>query len=371
MKINDDSTNKVYFSSHLKRFKCWDNLQQALDSQSVKYGILPETKDIWVRDFMPIQIQENSFVDYNYKPDYLNNLNTYITDDKSACYDFLGSRFQFLDVIMDGGNLISCGDKILMTDKVFTENNDIDKRTLLDSIETMFSAEIVLLPWDKAEPYGHADGMVRFVKSGHVIINHYQDYDKQIRSQLIKVLGKHFTSISELSYGSNARNSSWAHLNFLRVGNNLFVPQLNVASDEMAINQIKDVYSDCYVIPVQIDGIVKKGGGLNCVSWNIKENHSPVFKNSYVHYAEAMHEILIQRKQMRTTVCELFGIMISERQEYANYDTKFLPDMFTLTQTLWDCIKKYKRIVRNEVFPHASDIGFPYNIPYNFQLKNR
>ena len=368
MKINDDGTNKVYFSSHLKRFKCWENIREALDSQSVQYGILPDTKDIWVRDFMPIQIQQNSFLDYIYNPDYLKNLNKYVTIDKSACYDFLGSHLQFLDVILDGGNFINCGDKILMTDKIFIENKHIDKRTLVDLIETMFSAEIVILPWDKAEPYGHADGMVRFVKPGHVLINHYKDYDEHLRSQLIKVLSNHFISISELAYGTYARNSSWAHLNFLRVGNKLFVPQLNIASDDMAINQIQDVYSDCYVVPVHIGGIVKKGGGLNCVSWNIKEYESPLFKSTYVHYAEKMHELLIQRKEMRTTVSELFGILIEERMDVVSPDIVHLPDMFTLTQAFWDCIKRHKMILRSEVFPNASDIGFPYNIPYNFCL---
>ena len=87
----------------------------------------------------------------------------------------------------------------------------------------------------------------------------------------MKVLRLHFSKISELQYGKYAQKNSWAHINFLRVGNFLLVPQIGIASDTMAIEQLKEIYRDCEVVPCEAKGIVAKGGAFNCVSWNIKE----------------------------------------------------------------------------------------------------
>lgn len=42
-----------------------------LNSFGIKPEFLPETKDIWVRDFMPIQVRAGKFIEYRYDPDYL------------------------------------------------------------------------------------------------------------------------------------------------------------------------------------------------------------------------------------------------------------------------------------------------------------
>ena len=367
--ITDTQTNKVYFSTHLKKFKCWENIREALESEFVEYGFLPGTKDIWVRDFMPIQIQTNHFIDYTYSPDYLKDEHQYATEDRNACYDFIGSNYQFLKLIVDGGNCIKCGNKLILTDKIFLENKHIEKKILKESLEKAFSAEVIFIPWDKSEPYGHADGMVRFVNPGHVVINHYKDYDVQLRTQLLDILSKNFDTIDELSFGSDARSKSWAHLNFLRVGDKIFVPQLAIPSDIIAIKQIQDIYTTCKVVPVFIDGIVRKGGGLNCVTWNIQEEVSPCFHSSYEHYAEVIHDILVTNKDTKATVAELFDIMVNSRCLSFTNGLVFLPDMSSLTWALWDSIKKHKQIIRKSVFPNDAIIGYPYNIPYEFHLK--
>ena len=82
--ISDNSCNKVFFSRHILRFKCWSNLKHALELYNVEYSFLDETKDIWARDFMPIQLEKDLFVSYRYNPDYLRSFQEYImqkTDD--------------------------------------------------------------------------------------------------------------------------------------------------------------------------------------------------------------------------------------------------------------------------------------------------
>lgn len=269
--ITDEQTNKVYFSEHLTAYKCWKNIEIALREHNVPFGFLPGTKDIWARDFMPIQKGQHSFLGYEYNPDYLQNEQEYITRNVRGCYDFSHKYLTVLDAIIDGGNVIKCGNKIIMTDKVFVENKDKDREEFKEYLEEILACELVIIPWDKEEVYGHSDGMVRYVEPGHVVINHYFDFDKSLRMRILNALEPHFDNISELHYGDNARVKSWAHINFLRVGNTIFVPQMGVASDTMAIEQLQDIYSKCKIVPVEVDGVVKKGGALNCISWNIKE----------------------------------------------------------------------------------------------------
>lgn len=269
--ITDELTNKVYFSEYLKDYKCWKNIKEALHEHEISFEILPGTKDIWVRDFMPIQKDVKSFIGYEYNPDYLKEEQQYITRDVQKCFEFTPNSLMTMDIIVDGGNVIKCNDKVIMTDKVFVENKEKNREFLKTVLEESFGCEVVFIPWDKAEKYGHSDGMVRYVEPGHIVINNYADIDEQLREELLKVLRLHFSKISELQYGKYAQKNSWAHINFLRVGNFLLVPQIGIASDTMAIEQLKEIYRDCEVVPCEAKGIVAKGGAFNCVSWNIKE----------------------------------------------------------------------------------------------------
>ena len=73
--ITDNLTNAVYFSSLLPE-KCPvlnAHITEALQKRGIVYGYLPGTKDIWCRDYMPIQIEREHFVQYKYTPDYLQN----------------------------------------------------------------------------------------------------------------------------------------------------------------------------------------------------------------------------------------------------------------------------------------------------------
>ena len=162
--ITDEHTNKVYFSEHSTAYKCWRNIETALKEHNVPFGLMPDTKDIWARDFMPIQKGQHSFLGYEYNPDYLQDEQEYITRNVRNCYDFSRKFLTVLDAIIDGGNVIKCGNKIIMTDKLFIENKGKERETFQEYLEELFGCELVIIPWDKEEKYGHSDGMVRYVE---------------------------------------------------------------------------------------------------------------------------------------------------------------------------------------------------------------
>lgn len=68
--IADRETNSVYFSEKIQtdsRFtKTSDRIFSVFDSFGICYKILPNTNDIWSRDYMPIQINDSTYIEYRF-----------------------------------------------------------------------------------------------------------------------------------------------------------------------------------------------------------------------------------------------------------------------------------------------------------------
>lgn len=130
------STQKVYFSQHLTAYSCWANIKQALEENEIAYGLLPKTKDIWARDYMPAYSNAH-YVSYVYNPDYLQNERhkKYITDNIAEVFDLSNVHVASTKLVIDGGNVIMCGDKVIMTDKIFHENSSDSKEKVIAEIE--------------------------------------------------------------------------------------------------------------------------------------------------------------------------------------------------------------------------------------------
>ncbi len=43
-----------------------------------------------------------------------------------------------------------------------------------------------------------------------------------------------------------------------------------IPSDDMVVEQLTAIYKKHNIIPIRVNGVVNKGGALNCISWNIK-----------------------------------------------------------------------------------------------------
>ena len=271
--ITNFETNKVYLAKGMtteKYVNAMRHLSDKLNSHEILWGLLPYTTSplhIWARDYMPIQVNKRKFVRFNYSPDYLENYPEY-KPDTSAILSALDKQVIDSDIIIDGGNVISCGNKIILTDKIIRENPNYDHDVLIDRLCQLLEAEIVLIPEDYYDEYGHADGMVRYMGEGRVLLNNYCDFDKALRKRLLAALSPHF-DIIELHYGAYT-DMSWAYLNFLHVGKYIFIPMMEDKLGEIAFRQIADAFPQCECHPIyHYENIVHDGGALNCSTWNI------------------------------------------------------------------------------------------------------
>ena len=300
--ITDNLTNTVYFSSQLPE-KCPilnAHITEALHKRGIPFSYLHGTKDIWCRDYMPIQIDERFYVFYDYTPNYLqdkigqtlqtspenvfnnesNNLLRLLPRSYKTEVHFDGLRpipvknmvyhRIRIDLVLDGGNIVKCGDKIVMTDKVIIENEDKSPEGVQWLLEEAFRNKIIFLPWDRNEKYGHSDGIIHYIGDNRVLMTNYSDFDKTFAKNYLRVLEKHFDVVT-LTYNVKRKHErSWAYINFLQVGNLILVPQLGIPEDELALEQISKALPDCEVVGIPALEAVRRGGALNCISWNIK-----------------------------------------------------------------------------------------------------
>lgn len=278
--ITDNLTNQVYFSSLLPK-KCPalnEHLAEVLKTHGIPYAYLSETKDLWCRDFMPIQIENDRFVFFRYMPDYLQDPPRYLclqTDTEKVFRtesNHLASILQKgmkIDLVMDGGNVVKCGDFVVMTEKVFAENKDKTKEEVERILKDAFQSDMLFLPWDYDEDYGHSDGIVHYAGDGKIFLTNYDDFSPYFARKFKESLMNHFEVIL-LKYKTKRQHArSWAYINFLQVGKLVLVPQLGIEEDEQALYQISEALPDCEVVGIPALESVRRGGGLNCISWNI------------------------------------------------------------------------------------------------------
>jgi len=262
--------SKVYFSSLLKNYACWPELEAALQELQIDYDLLEGTNDIWVRDFMPLVSPEGRYITYTYAPDYLRETPQYITDGaKLMPYSPLIPRE--LDLVLDGGNMIWEGQQVILTDKIFQENKDIEMSEVIKRLgRALDHSYLTIVPHDKNEPFGHIDGMLRFVDEYTVLMTNYCDFDKPLREKMLKILTQKF-SVRELHFEvAKPHKDNWAYINYLQVGDKFILPRLNAPEDELAKQQISRFFDvpESNIRMVDIHTILKRGGGLNCISWN-------------------------------------------------------------------------------------------------------
>ena len=278
--ITDNQTTTVFFSGLLPK-KCpilSQHITEVLEANGVPYSYLSETKDIWCRDFMPIQIAEDRFVSYKYTPNYLQDktglrLQTNPEAVLQASQNNLTHVLQdavTIDLVLDGGNVVKCGNTIVMTEKVFAENRDKSINEVDRILKDAFQCDVVYLPWDHRETFGHSDGIVHFAGDGKVLITNYCDISPRFYCRFRVALEKHFEVIPLYYKTKKIHARSWSYINFLQVGKLILVPQLGLEEDKQALDQISNALPGSEVVGIPSLEAVRRGGALNCISWNIK-----------------------------------------------------------------------------------------------------
>ena len=281
--ITDKETNTIYFSEKL--------LEQSPEiakqiSESIKHfgadcRFLPGTKDIWARDYMPVQVNDHKLIQFTFYPDYLIEYEYLKSEPDSICAD-LQLNIVKSDIVLDGGNVVKSDNCVIMTDKIVIENkHKYNKEQLLAKLRELFEVDkVVLIPWDHGERYGHADGMVRFIDNETVLLQGYYNTRKDLFKDdfldyLLDSLKENHLNYEFLNIDYPEKiNAKFAYLNYLQTKDFILLPSLGIEKDDAAmVEEIKKYFPDYKdkIQKIKMNSIIAKGGALNCISWTIKE----------------------------------------------------------------------------------------------------
>ena len=283
--FNDTMTNFVYISDKLKEFypRTYSRLTKLFDDMEIEWGEIEGTKDIWIRDYMPIQLYSDSFVVYNYNPDYLKDSGVeFITDSQTIANRVLKHcNKEHYDIMLDGGNVVACAGHMVLTDKVFTENGRKKYDPEFSNyISVVLNSEVIFLPWHcenpndpNADVYGHADGFIHWTGDNRVLMSNHRDYCPEEADEIKRRLECVGFEVTEMLFDVPNPNMdyNWAYINYLEVGNKIIVPTFGIPEDKQALRYIKKANPGSIVRGFRMKDIAKKGGALHCITWNIRK----------------------------------------------------------------------------------------------------
>jgi len=281
--ITDKETNTVYFSEKLQEQspEIAKQIADTLGLLGAKPVFLKGTKDIWARDYMPVQVDTRKFIQYTFYPDYLLKLEDIKSDPDTICAD-LNLNALRSDIVLDGGNVVKSANCVILTDKIILENKlKYNKEQLLVKLRELFEVDkIVFIPWDRGERYGHADGMVRFIDSETVLLQGYYRTRKDLFEdgfidQLLGSLKENHLKYEFLDVDYTEKiNSKFAYLNYLQTKDFILLPSLGIDKDDEKLKDEISKYFPGYgnrIRKIKMNSIISRGGALNCISWTIKE----------------------------------------------------------------------------------------------------
>ncbi len=282
--IENKNTNIVFLSDLLQtdeRFeKTCNRLKKILEKRNINYKFLKSTKDIWCRDYMPIQVENDKFIQFRYEPSYLKDeLN--LQSDPKTVYQTNNFEPKFLNINLDGGNVVNWNNKAIISDRVFDENPEYsDETKLISELEILLNAEIIIIPQINTDMTGHADGMIRFVDQNTILGNDRNQEYKYWRDEINKVLRKHNLEYIDIPFFENKEinkkypdNAIGCYVNYLEVGNLILLPIFEVAGnkDNEVLEKFKIIFPDRIIETINYNEIGYFGGLLNCSTWTINE----------------------------------------------------------------------------------------------------
>lgn len=275
--ITDRQTNKLFLADCLskKQPNFFQRFEKVLKDCNIGFQFLPNTKDIWAVDFMPVQISKDKFVQFTYNPDYLQKEDEQetISDVDSIC-KAINLTTKKSKLIVDGGNVSRTIDKVILCDKVFHENKNIPEKDLIKQLKELFEVDkLFFVPWDINDFTGHADGMVRFIDSDTVLINDYSKENPEFQRCFRMSLHNAGLDWIELPYNPpndpTLISAKGLYLNYLQMKQAVIMPTFKSKIDEQAMKVLENVFKGQTIATVDSNELADEGGILNCITWNI------------------------------------------------------------------------------------------------------
>jgi len=268
-------------------------------TNNIKFIECSDISDIWIRDFAPLSIMENSLktaVQFNYAPAYVDKkYSKYLQHDHIAgelIWKHLhGQGVNSVDFNWDIGNLTHNGaGTAIISNRFIADNENRNIEHELKPVLRAFCAfnNIIFIPTEPDDATGHVDGIVRFIDEKILVVGSYPKYSPNhnfmdiLADNIQESLGSEY-NIIRLENGEpedfeteGVGSALGNHMNFLRINNTILFPFYNDEISKEPLRKFKNEFKkhelNIDIIPVdmvEIGDLARSGGVLNCISWQV------------------------------------------------------------------------------------------------------
>jgi agmatine deiminase len=259
-----------------------DALGRILADHGIPLRTIAGTRDIWCRDYMPVQLAPGDVLQYRYEPDYLRDgFEHLMTRPGDIAPIPEVETCSTLDIILDGGNVVLWGNRCIVTERLLRENPGLARGDLLGTLrEALRVEDLIVIPKEPYDVVGHADGVVRFLDDGLVVINDYSEvapwYGRRLRS-ILRRAGLEWVELPyrpEDAIHDGIPSAFGCYANFLMVRGLIVVPAFGLPEDDIAVRIVEEHTGSSAVTSLDCSDLARGGGVLNCVTWTISVGQS-------------------------------------------------------------------------------------------------
>ena len=155
-----------------------------------------------------------------------------ISDVDAICNEIGIETFK-TDIIPDGGNVTRTTNKVVMTDHVFVDNPQYERKQLIKKLHEHLQVDkLYFVPEQPGDFTGHSDGMVRFIDENTVVINDYQQEEECFYRAFeiaIHNTGLEYIKIPYNVYDNRSNDqANGDYINYLQMENTVIVPTFGI-----------------------------------------------------------------------------------------------------------------------------------------------
>lgn len=190
-----------------------------------------------------------------------------------------GLTFEDSDLSNDGGNWVDDFAGSVVLSRKFLADNDLSEAQAREALRRETGVlHIAFIDADEQGGLEHADGVVSFVDANTLIINTYDEdpaYGAQLRADLEAGLpGVVIHEIVTPYDGSDIYDERFGsacglYTNALVTPERVYLPQFGMPEDAIALEQVRAA-ARREVVPVPSSTVCALGGGVRCLSWQLR-----------------------------------------------------------------------------------------------------
>lgn len=259
-------------------FSAWSSvdfppLMKAVRAVLKKNGIdvhdLSGTRDYFCRDYMPIEVDGKTLVQFTFAPAYL-RAKRFLSDPAAVLAENGLGPVVPSTLVLDGGNVVKGDGWCLVTDRVCRDNPTRRPAAIQAELERLLAAEVLILPALPGEPTGHADGLFRFLGRKRILMHEEKGNDREWHRRATRLLLKKGFDLETLPFLDPATGKEGLHINFLEAGKVLLIPGSGGDLDDPILARFQKWFPRREVVMLPAAPLMRHEGAFNCFSWGTR-----------------------------------------------------------------------------------------------------